>query len=237
VESYNRLSKQAVEPGKIRKDSWLNPLLLLALVVLASVDFTLVFQWNEPVFKLSVWLDFIIWCLIVRWFGRTFWLKGNGARERLKEVLDDARSRSRGADAEPVFVERRNPKSPYALLAGLSLALALAVSVKRWLDVRDVFKVDDLKACMEKCMRKASVRFYQQGELQIDLEGESCVVQRRGQVNMALDFQGGDLRLSAFEAADTDYFGNDRKGDQGLVLDAAGRFRKALHLAAQRPVN
>jgi hypothetical protein len=236
VESYNRLSKQAVEPEKIRKDSWLNPFLLLVLVVLASVDFTLVFQWNEPVFKLSVWLDLCIWCLIVRWFGRTFWLKGNGARERLKEVLDDARSRSRGADTEPVFVERRNPKYPYAVLAGASLLFSLALSAKRWQDARDVFKVDDLKTCMESCLRKAAVRFYQQGELQIDLEGEPCVVQRRGLLDMALDFQGGDLHLTAFESAGADYFGNARSGDQGLVLDASGRFRKTLKVAAQGTV-
>jgi hypothetical protein len=236
VESYNRLSKQAVKPEKIRKDGWLNPFLLLVLVVLTSANFTLVFQWNEPVLKLSVWLDFIIWALIIRWLGRTFWLKGNGARERLKEVLDDARSRSRSASAEPVFEERRNSRTPYAVLAGASLALALALSAKRWIEVRDVFKVDDLKACMEKCMRKAAVRFYQQGELQIDVEGEPCVLQRRGQVDMTLDFKSGDLRLNAFEAADDDYFGNGRNGDQGLVLDAVGRFRKAFIPAAQEPV-
>src|SRR5438445_13128090 len=67
VESYNRVAKKAVEAGKIRKDTWLNPFLLLVLVVLASVDFTLVFQWNEPVFKASILLDFVIWMLVIRW--------------------------------------------------------------------------------------------------------------------------------------------------------------------------
>ncbi|HKP98127.1 MAG TPA: hypothetical protein VJ385_20525 [Fibrobacteria bacterium] len=227
VESYNRVAKTVFEAETVRKDSWVNPFLNLVLVVLASIDFTLVFQWNEPVFKTSVWLDFIIWALILRWLGRTFWLKTKGTRERLKEGLDDARSRMRNQDAEPRVVEAAVSKTPFTALTLVSLAVAFAISFERWHEVRNVFRIDNLKACMETCMRKASYRFYNQGELQIDVAGEPCVLERQGQVELSLDFHGGELHLRAVENDSVDYFGNENRGDEGLVLDATGRFRKA----------
>src|SRR4051794_15727650 len=57
VESYNRVAKKGFEAGKIRKDSWLNPFLNLVLVVFSLLDFVLVFNWSEAVFRTSVWLD------------------------------------------------------------------------------------------------------------------------------------------------------------------------------------
>lgn len=228
VESYNRVAKKVFETGKARKDSWVNPFLNLVLVVLASIDFTLVFQWNEAVFKTSVWLDLIIWALIIRWLGRTFWLKTKGTRERLKEVLDDARSRMRDPASEPQEVEKAISKTPFTVLSLVSLAIASGIGFQRWDGVRNVFRIDDLKACMEGCMRKASVRFYRHGELQIDVTGNPCVLERKGKVNMSMEFHEGDLRLRAMESDTSDYFGNEKRGDEGLVLDATGRFHKAL---------
>jgi hypothetical protein len=226
VESYNRVAGQALIPEKIRKESWLNPFLNLVLVVFASIDFTLVFQWNEAVFKASVWLDFLIWLLIVRWLGRTFWLKTKGTRERLKEVLDDARSRMRGDGAEAPMVENSISGTPFILLGILGLAVAMAVSLDRWSDIRTVFRIDELKACMDQSLRKASVRFYQEGELRMDLADEPCVRERKDQVALSLDFQAGELRLRAVEKPGVDYFGDEDNGSEGLVLDAMGRFSK-----------
>ncbi|MEO7776850.1 MAG: hypothetical protein ABIY63_04920 [Fibrobacteria bacterium] len=228
VDSYNRVANKGIEAEKVRKDTWLNPFLNLILVVVASVDFTLVFQWNEAVFKATVWLDFLIWALIIRWLGRAFWLKTKGTRERLKEVLDDARSRLRDQSAEKEVVEPKISKTPFALLSTASLLIALGISFARWERVRDVFRVDDLKACMDKCLRQATVRFYQHGELQIDREGEPCIKELQGKVDLSLDFRGSELRLRAKEIPSFDYFGNGSGGDEGLVLDATGRFKRTV---------
>jgi hypothetical protein len=234
VESYNRVAKKAYEAEKARKDSWVNPFWNLVLLVLASIDFTLVFHWNEPIFKTSLWLDFLIWMLALRWITRTYWLKSKGTRERLKEVLDDTRSRLRSQIApEPEVVDKRVSKFPFTVLSGLSLLIAAGITAQRWHEVSEVFRVDDLKACMERCMSKASARFYQQGELRVDLAGEPCVQSRQGWVDMSLDLHGGDLFLRAVEVVGADYFGNGRPGDEGLVLDAAGRFRKSWSFPAQ----
>lgn len=228
VESYNRVAKRTFEAEKQRKGSWVNPFWNLVLVILASVDFTLVFQWNESVFKASVLLDLCIWMLLMRWLTRTCWLKSKGTRERLKEVLDDTRSRMREQIApEPVLADKRVDKAPFTTLAMIALVFALAVSFQRWRQVRAVFRVDDLKACMDHCMRLASVRFYQQGELKIQVEGEPCVQALGGGVDLTLDLQDGELLLRAAEKDTTDYFGNGERGDEGLVLDATGRFRRS----------
>ncbi|MDB5106211.1 MAG: hypothetical protein JWP91_3900 [Fibrobacteres bacterium] len=228
VESYNRVAKKTFEAPKQRKGSWVNPFWNLVLVVLTSIDFSLVFQWNESVFKASVVLDFLIWMLLLRWLCRTYWLKSKGTRERLKEVLDDARSRMRDAiDPEPQVLEKRVSRFPFALLASLAVLVGVGVSFQRWTEVRDVFRVDDLKSCMDRCMRLAAVRFYHDGELQVGMEGERCVRERLGRVNMTLDLHQGELLLRAVESDSVDYFGNGKMGDEGLVLDAGGRFRKA----------
>ena len=228
VESYNRVAKKSFEAEKQRKGSWVNPFWNLVLVVLASVDFTLAFQWNESVFKASVLLDLGIWMLLMRWLTRTYWLKSRGTRERLKEVLDDTRSRMRDQiDPEPVVVVKQVSKTPFTALAMVALALAMVVSAQRWGQVRAVFRVDDLKACMDHCMRLASFRFYQQGELKIQVEGEPCAQALGGSVDLSLDLHDGELLLRGAEKDAVDYFGNGHPGDEGLVLDASGRFRRS----------
>jgi hypothetical protein len=228
VESYNRVANRTFTAEKQRKGAWVNPFLNLVLVVLASIDFTLVFAWNEAVFKASVLLDIAIWGLLIRWLTRTYWLKSKGTRERLKEGLDDARSRLREQLApESPIMDKRVSKVPFNALACFAFLAAFGISLHRWREVRDVFRVDDLKSCMDRCMRMASVRFYQQGELNMEVAGEPCVRERRGKVDMTLDLHDGDLLLHAVESESLDYFGNGHPGDEGLVLDASGRFRRA----------
>ena len=228
VDSYNRVAVRSFEGEKQRKGGWLNPFWNLLLVVLATVDFTLVFQWNESVFKASVLLDLLIWMLLMRWLTRTYWLKSKGTRERLKEVLDDTRSRLREQLApEREVVEKSVSKAPFHALSLVALAFALGLSYYRWSQVRAVFRVDDLKACMERSMRTASLRFFQHGEMTLDMESRACLRALRGKVDLSLDLHQGELFLRAVESDGVDYFGNGNPGDQGLVLDASARFRRS----------
>lgn len=236
VESYNRVAKKTFEGEKQRKGGWVNPLWNLLLVVLATVNFTLVFQWNESVFKASVLLDLLIWMLLMRWLTRTYWLKTKGTRERLKEVLDDTRSRLKEQLApETEVVEKSVSKAPFHTLSLLALAFALGLSHYRWNQVRSVFRVDDLKACMERSMHKASQRFYHQGEMNMDAGAEACVVLLQGKVDMNLDLHQGELLLRAVESDGVDYFGNGSPGDEGLVLDASSRFRRSWSPTIHEP--
>jgi hypothetical protein len=228
VESYNRVAKKTFEGEKQRKGNWVNPFWNLLLVVFATVDFTLVFQWNEGIFKASVLLDLLIWMLLMRWLTRTYWLKTKGTRERLKEVLDDTRSRLREQLApETEVVEKSVSKAPFHALSLTALAFALGLSYYRWHQVRAVFRVDDLKACMERSMRTASQRFYQHGDLHLNADAVPCVRALNGKVDMNLDLHQGELFLRAVESDGVDYFGNGSPGDQGLVLDASARFRRS----------
>ncbi|MDQ3001297.1 MAG: hypothetical protein M3Y08_08560 [Fibrobacterota bacterium] len=228
LESYNLVAKTAIAPEKIRKNSWVNPFLNLVLVVLASINFTLVFNWNEGVFKTSVLLDLVIWLLTLRWLVRVFWLKSKGTRERLKEALDDSRSRMKAPDGVGQEVtEKRISRIPFAVLGLLSIAAALGISWQRWSDVRDVFRVNDLKVCMDRTMRSASGNFYQQGRLEIDMEAFPCIRERNGMVDVSLNLYHGELLMRAVESQGVDYFENGTMGDEGLVLDATGRFRSA----------
>jgi hypothetical protein len=236
VDSYNRVAKKTFEGEKQRKGGWLNPFWNLLLVVFATVDFTLVFQWNEGVFKASVLLDLLIWMLLMRWLTRTYWLKSKGTRERLKEVLDDTRSRLREQLApEKEVVEKSVSKIPFHALSLAALAFALGLSFYRWSQVRAVFRVDDLKACMERSMRTAALRFYQHGDLTLDAGSSDCVHALQGKLDMALDLHKGELFLRAVESEGVDYFGNGKPGDQGLVLDASSRFRRSWSPSISEP--
>lgn len=228
VDSYNRVAKKSFEGEKQRKGSWLNPFWNVLLIVLATVDFTLVFRWDEDVFKASVLLDLLIWMLLMRWLTRTYWLKSKGTRERLKEVLDDTRSRLREQLApEKEVVEKSVSRAPFHALSLAALAFALGLSYYRWSQVRAVFRVDDLKACMERSMRTASLRFYQHGDLTLDVESYPCFRALQGSMDVNLDLHQGELFLRAVESYGVDYFGNGKPGDQGLVLDASARFRRS----------
>lgn len=228
VASYNRVSEKAFKDDKKGEAEWVNPFLLLILLMISILDFLLVFRWNEIVFGTSVWLDFLVWMLAVRWLGRTYWLKAKGTRERLKEILDDSRSRVRaGSIPEPEALERKVPKLPFAALSIASLALALGVSAWRWNSVDLVYRVDDLKACMERSLGRAEILFHKQGRMGFEVPADPCMVSRLGMVDFSLDLQRGELLLRVAEADSVDYFGNGIQGDEGLILDGNGRFRRS----------
>lgn len=227
VENYNRVAKKAFEAAQARRNSWVNPSWLLAMMVFATVDFAIVFNWNVTVFKISVILDLLVWLLAMRWVVRTYWLKSQGTRERLKEVLDDARSRAKSQETEPEVAPLRVSKLPFAILAALALSASASISAYRWKEVKEAFRVDDLKACMDKCMRMASVRFYQHGELEIQVAGEPCVQERQGRIDFTMDLHKGNLYLRAYENDTADYFGDGTVANEGIVLDVNGHFRRA----------
>jgi hypothetical protein len=54
-------------------------------------------------------------------------------------------------------------------------------------------------------------------------------------VDMTLDLHKGDLLLRAVESDGVDYFGNGKPGDEGLVLDASGRFRRSWSSGISEP--
>jgi hypothetical protein len=226
VESYNRVSEKAFRADKKGDRKWVNPFLLLILLMISILDFAMVFRWNEVVFSTSVWLDFLIWMLTLRWLGRTYWLKAKGTRERLKEVLDDSRSLHGGRVPEPDALERKVSKLPFAALSSATLILALGVTAWRWNSSGRVYRIDDLKACMESSLQRASMLFHKEGRMGFPLPAEPCMLARRGLVEMSLDLHGGELLMRAAESDTVDYFGNGIRGDEGLVLGGNGRFRR-----------
>src|SRR5690606_35106445 len=170
---------------------------------------------------------FLIWSLAVRWLGRTYRLKAKGTRERLKEVLDDSRSRLQaGSVPEPEALERKVPKLPFAVLSIAALALSLGVSVWRWSSSERVYRIDDLKACMETGMEQSALLFHKHGRMGFAVPAEPCILVRKGLVDFSLDLQRGELLLRAAETGTSDYFGNGAPGDEGLILDGNGRFRR-----------
>lgn len=228
LESYNRIADKPAEIEKLRKDSWVNPFFHLILVVIASINFTLVFHWNEPVFRASILLDFLIWLLALRWVARTYWLKSLGKREKIKEFLDNSRSKMKSETAAVPDIDKRTRSlTPFLTLAGLACFATVFISVLRWQEADRTYRVDDLKSCMIKCMGFAAERFYQNGQLEIELAQESCVQEKGAQILFTLDLHGGEIYLRGKEKDAYDFFGNSVVGDEGLVLDPAGRFRKS----------
>lgn len=227
LESYSRVSGNAIGDEAFVKGAWINPAILLMLLTLAIADSALIFRWNEAVFGTTVCLDFLIWMLTLRWLGRSYWLKAKGKRERLKEVLDDSRSRmSAGHAPEPGILEKKVSKTPFLALTLSAMLLALGISAMRWRRVESVYRIDDLKACMERCLVRAEARFHEQGQWGMGVPEEPCALDNRGRLDFSLDLRVGELHLSAFERDSSDFFGNGLKGDEGLNLDVAGHFRR-----------
>jgi hypothetical protein len=228
LEAYNRIATLSQEPEKPHKGSSLNSIFLLALVVTASIDITLVFFWNVTAFRVSILLDTLVWMLTLRYVSRTYWLKSLGRREKIKAFLDDSRSKMKQEEASiPDLEERPKSATPFFGLAGLSLIATLSLSGWRWMHADRVFRIDDLKACMEKAMEFAAPRFYQHGQIDIELSQESCVQEKSSEIHFSLDLVEGELYLSGSEKLGKDFFGNGKPGDDGLVLDPSGRFRVA----------
>ena len=226
VESYNRIKGRHGDSEVKHKSSWLNPFLNIILVILSSADFTLAFLWSESIFRANVILDLVIWLLILRYVARAYWLKAQGKREKIKEFLDDSRSRMHLEDAPVLSIEKKVvPKIPFFALAILSLAGALMLTGWRWDQAARTYRVNDLKACMDKYMDFASERFYQKGQLEIELARSTCIQKARTQIFFSLDLHGGGIYLRGSEKREHDFFGNGKPGDQGLVLDPRGGFR------------
>ncbi len=116
---------------------------------------------------------------------------------------------------------------PFLTLAGMAVFATVFISVLRWQEAARTYRVDDLKACMIKCMGFAAERFYHNGQLEIELAEESCVQEKGAQILFTLDLHGGEIYLRGNEKDAYDFFGNSVAGDEGLVLDQAGRFRKS----------
>lgn len=227
VESYNRVSGKAFRGDAAPKGTWVNPAILLMLLALAVIDFALLFRWNEAVFGTTLCLDFLIWMLTLRWLGRTYWLKAKGMRERLKEVLDDSRSRrGDGNVPEPGVLEKTVSKTPFIALSFSAMLFALGVSVWRWRAMDAVYRIDELKACMQKGLARGAVRFHEHGQLGLGPPEEPCVPANRWRLAFNLDLRAGLLHLSVTEKDSEDFFGNGVNGDQGLVLDEEGHFHR-----------
>lgn len=226
AESYQRVAGKEYDSAAARRDSRLNPFLHWLLVVLAALDVALAWVPGLLPFRITIALDAAIWLLIIRWVARACWLGSRGARERLKAAVDDARSRSRPVDAEPVATPKRVSPVPFALLGVTALALSLGIALVRWTGSGQVFRIGELETCMDAGMRDAAAGFYQEGQARVGLADEACVRRLAGQVDFSLDWSGGELRLRAGESPASDFFGNGKTGDEGLALDGNAFFRK-----------
>jgi hypothetical protein len=224
VESYNRLSEKPWEPSDQMEMGFYKYLFYPALIALSLSNLISVFHWSEATFRASILLDTLIWLLALGWITRTHWLKARGLREKLKEFLDNARSRRRAgtnAEAGPGVGKR-----PFFMVAMISLAVALGVSVQRWRQAAVSFRVDDLKGCMEASFKETSDAFYQQGRLRKDVLETPCLADRREAIRAAQALREGEPYLKVSETESSDYFGDGIEGDEGLELGTAGGFRK-----------
>lgn len=246
VDSYNRIAGQSWSAsGKEVVKEWRKFLFHMALVVIASANVLAPMAWGDITFKSSILLDLCFWLMALRWLVRAYWLKSLGRRERLKEELDDARSRRKPQAAAIASESPAAPGSgpagmshpgsvasgsaqrawPFLALFVLSALATTAVGVQRWRTADWNFIVSDLKGCLQVCLDRALERFHQDGRLAQSLQTEGCLLRHREDVDIGMGFQRGELMLWAVEKPGRDYFGNGKAGDQGLMLDAEGRFR------------
>jgi hypothetical protein len=214
VESFNRISERPILIEKQPKISWVNPALNLILVIIASVDFSLAFMWNQSAFRTTLVLDLAVWLLTLRYVVRTYWLKSVGRREKVKEFLDNSRSKMRTESSVPLQLERpRQSPAPFWTLAGISLLATLTLFGWRWHASAQNYRVNELKS------------FYQNGQIEMKLAQEACVQDWGKEIHFSLDLHEGEIYLRGSEKEGVDFFGNGSQGDEGLVLDPAGRFR------------
>lgn len=226
VDSYNRLSTQPWIAPQGVVGEWRKLLFYMGLVVVASTNFLTPLAWRETTFQTSILLDMAFWLMALRWVVRAHWLKSLGRKERLKEGLDDARSRlkSQVPDLESPR-EIKASRWPFLTLFILALGVTLILTLVRWRTAPQVFRLTDLKGCLHKCLDRGLDRFHRDGKLEADLSREGCLAVHRDKVDVSMGFQRGELLLWAIEKPGFDYFGNGKSGDEGLILDAEGRFR------------
>ncbi len=234
--SYQSIVGTALEDKGLRKDSWVTPFLLLVMVVVSSMDFTLIFHWTSNVYRISIVLDCIIWLLAMRWVTRTYWLKSMGRRERIKELLDDSRSKSNPQGSEPSKVVAAKVSGlPFGAIAALAIIANVGLSGFRLTQAERTFRVDNLKACMMECLNIAAERYYQQGQWDGGLATEPCLRDQGTQLLFSLNLRRGEVLLRTMEKDSSDYFEDGLNGNQGLVLEPNGGFTKVERLKAAKP--
>ena len=225
VDSYNRIASQPWAQQRSAGD-WRKLLFYMGLMVIASTNFLTPLAWGETTFRTSIILDMVFWLMALRWVVRAHWLKALGNKERLKEGLDDARSRLRSQPSlGEAPKETKASQWPFLTLFVLALGVTVAVSSLRWTTATQVYRVSDLKGCLGSCLERGLQRFHRDGKLEGELSRESCLANHRDKVDVGMGFQRGELLLWAIEKPGFDYFGNGVTGDEGLMLDAEGRFR------------
>lgn len=242
VDSYNSISGGSLTASGRGIDEWRKFFFHMALLAIALINLVTPLAWGDRTFKTSILLDLVLWLMALRWLVRAYWLKSQGRREKLKEDLDDARSRLRPRSAAPSEAAGPVPRPtagmaagavpsagsrawPFLLLFVLAMISTLAMGVQRWRQADRNFAVTDLKRCLLTCLDRALDRFHGEGRLEGDLANEACLYRHREDVGIGIGFQRGELLLWAIEKPGRDYFGNGKTGDQGLMLDDEGRFR------------
>jgi hypothetical protein len=226
VDSYNRISGQTWTQTQVA-DDWHKFLFHMGLVVVASTNFITPMAWGDLTFRTSIILDLVFWLMALRWVVRAHWLKALGRKEKLKAGLDDARSKSKGqaqAEEEAAVSKEASPW-PFISLFALAVAVTLALSIFRFRTAQSVYLMSELKGCLHQCLDRALESFHRDGKLDENLSKEGCLARHRDLVDVGMGFQRGELLLWAIEKPGMDYFGNGKTGDQGLLLDAEGRFR------------
>jgi hypothetical protein len=238
AQTYHTLSGQTWVTSSGLGDDWRKSIFHMALVVVASANMITPVAWGDVTFRTSILLDLAFWLLALRWVARAQWLKALGQREKLKEGLDDARSLGSGpmhkpgagpAEVDPAPADATlgpaTSRRPFLALFILMLAATAALSGWRWVTADKVYHHAALKGCLLHCLDRALDRFHRDGRLDEGIQREACLSRYREQVEIGMGFQRGELLLWTIEKPGQDYFGNGKPGDQGLMLDAAGRFR------------
>jgi hypothetical protein len=225
LDSYNRIAVVPWSSGYGFGGDWHKLLYHMGLVMVASVNFLTPWVWSRASFQAGIFLDLVFWSLALRWVVRAHWLQALGRKENLKAGLDLARSRRREALEEAPPTPNRTPAWPFLSLFVAGVGMTLALSFERWSDSGRTFLLGDLKACLRDCLDLGLARFHRDGKLIQDMGQVPCLARHREGVEVTMGFQRGELLLWAIERPARDYLGNGRNGDQGLMLDAEGRFR------------
>lgn len=224
VDSYNRISGQTWTQTQVA-DDWHKFLFHMGMVVVASTNFITPLAWGDMTFKTSILLDGVFWLMALRWVVRAHWLRALGQKEKLKAGLDDARSRSKSQAASEALEYKKASPIPFLSQFILAVSVTAFISFYRFRHAERVYWLSDLKGCLHQCLDRALERFHRDGKLDENLSKEACLARHRDLVDIGMGFQRGELLLWAIEKPGQDYFGNGKAGDQGLMLDAEGRFR------------
>lgn len=225
VDSYNKISGQAWSAQQAAGEERRKFLFYMGLVVVASGNFITPVAWGDLTFRTAILLDLVFWLMALRWVVRAHWLKALGRKEKLKEGLDDARSRLKSQPPEAPAPAPQARRWPFLTLFIVAILATSAISLYRWMTSEQVYRISELKGCLLSCLDQALASFHRDGRMDDGLAKAGCLSRHREDVDIGMGFQRGELLLWSIEKPGKDYFGNGRDGDQGLMLDAEGRFR------------